>query len=93
MTQEELEFYNIVRLSIQRNPEMHRVAMAALTDGMVHAIHEARRDRSEWETVAMNAMHARLFKHNRGWLADKIAGLNGRASMRWDGIIERMRTV
>lgn len=91
MTQAEIEFYNAVRAVIQREPELHRVAMAALTDGMLHAIHEARHDRSEWEAVAMNAMHTRLFKNNRGWLADKIAALNGRASMRWDSTIEKLR--
>jgi hypothetical protein len=91
MTKVEIEFYNAVRAVIQREPQMHRVAMAALTDGMLHVVDQARHDSSEWETVAMNAMHTRLFKNNRGWLADKIAGLNGRASMRWDDIIERLK--
>lgn len=91
MTKEELEFYNIVRLSVQRNQSLYRVAMAALADGVNVAIDAAQYDRAAWETVAMNAMHTRLFKSNKGWLADKIEALNDRASMRWDSIIEKLR--
>lgn len=91
MNKAEYEFANFVRACVFNNPEWLRTAIDAACAGSFASIEQAAKDRSEWEVIAINAMEARLFSRNKGWLADMIEKHKGRTSMQWDRIIERLR--
>lgn len=91
MDREQYEFANFVRACVFKNPEWLRTAIDAACAGSYAAQEQALQDRAEWETIAINAMEARLFARNKGWLADMIEKHAGRTSMRWDRVLERLR--
>ncbi len=90
ITEGEGRFYTYVSETIKDNPEWLLSAMQALQTGMAQRLERERFEKSEWENVALNAMEARLFKSNKGWLAQKIDRLRDNASFRWDHIIESL---
>lgn len=91
MEGKEAEFFQMVETAIKENPRWVETAVRAVQSGIVSRIKLEQNDRIEWETVAMNAMEARMFKHNKGWLAQKIEKLEGRSFFRWEHIIERLK--
>ena len=90
MSQEEIDHAMAVKAALIAHPEWLKTTIMAAASGVDEAMRRVERDRSEWEMVAINAMEVRLFKDNKGWLAQKIETLKPRASFRWDHILERM---
>jgi len=90
ISEEEGRFYTYVRETIKDNPDWLLSAMQALQSGMSQRLERERFEKNEWENVALNAMEARLFRNNKGWLAQKIDRLRENAMFRWDHIIERL---
>ena len=90
ISEEEGRFYTYVRETVREHPDWLLSAMQALQSGVAQRLERERFEKSEWETVAMNAMEGRLFKGNKGWLAQKIDRLRDNALFRWDHIIQRL---
>lgn len=90
ISQEEGEFYIKLRDDISRNPKWMLSAMQAINRGIDERLRLEQHQRTEWETIAFNAMEARIFKHNKGWLAQKLENLQGNAFFKWDRMIERL---
>lgn len=91
ISEEEGRFYSDLRAEIKRHPEWTASAIQAIQSGLTERINQEVDASKEWETVALNAMEARMFKNNKGWLAQKIEKLEGRAFFRWTHIIERLK--
>ena len=91
MTPEEFAFAAYVRTALSGNPEWAGTCATAMQAGIVDALDQSRHDKTEWEAIAVNAMHGRLFNSNKKWLADKIEALSPRAALRWDSVLERLR--
>ena len=91
ISDEEIQFYKNLRKDIAQNPEWLASALQAAHQGVEDRLKQEVHMRVEWETVALNAMETRLFNTNKGWLSGKIEALKGKASFRWDHIIERLR--
>ena len=91
ISQEEGEFYSKLRGDIAQHPDWVLSAMQAIQSGLKLRIDREINERIEWETIAINAMEARLFKSNKGWLAQKIEKLENTAFFRWSHIIERLQ--
>ncbi len=91
ISEEESRFYGNLREAIRQHPEWLMSAMQAINAGMEQRMRQERRDKSEWETIAFNAMEARIFKGNKMWLSQKIDRLHKSALFKWDSIIERLR--
>ena len=91
ISEEESKFYAILRDAIRQHPEWLMSAMQAINAGMEQRMRQERRDKSEWETIAFNAMEARIFKGNKMWLSQKIDRLHDNALFKWDSIIERLQ--
>lgn len=89
--EEESIFYNTLREAIKQNPEWLMTAMQAINIGMEQRLRQERHEKSEWETIAFNAMESRIFKGNRMWLSQKIDRLHKSALFKWDSIIERLQ--
>lgn len=89
--EKESEFYSNLRRDIQQNPEWLMSAMQAIHLGMRDRLAKERHEKAEWETVALMSMEVRLFKNNKGWLAQKLDVLKDTAMFRWDHIIEGLR--
>ena len=91
MSEEESVFYGNLREAIRQHPEWLVTAMQAINAGMEHRLRQERHEKSEWETIAFNAMEARIFKSNKMWLSQKIDRLRNNAAFKWDSIIERLQ--
>lgn len=91
ISQEEGEFYIKLRDDISRNPKWMLSAMQAINRGIDERLRLEQHQRTEWETIAFNAMDARLFGKNKNWLAQKIDSLRDGASFKWDFIVERLQ--
>lgn len=91
ISEEESRFYGNLRETIKQNPEWLMSAMQAINAGMEHRLRQERHEKSEWETIALNAMEARIFKSNKMWLSQKIDRLRNNAAFKWDSIIERLQ--
>jgi hypothetical protein len=91
ISEEESKFYSALREDIRQHPEWLMSAVQAIHAGMEHRLRQERHEKSEWETIAFNAMEARIFKNNKMWLSQKIDRLNKSALFKWDYIIERLR--
>ena len=90
ISQEEGEFYSYIKGKICEHPEWLLSAMQAIQSGTAQRLERERFEKSEWENLALNAMEGRLFKGNKGWIAQKIDRLRDNAMFRWDHIIERL---
>jgi len=90
ISQEEGEFYYALKQSISKHPEWLLSAMQAIQSGMSQRLTEEQHQKAEWETIAFNAMEARLFRHNKRWLAQKIDRLRDSAFFKWDQMIEKL---
>lgn len=90
VSQEESDFYFIIKQSISKHPEWLMSAMQAIQSGLSQRLTEEQHQRAEWETIAFNAMESRIFKNNKSWLAQKIDRLRGSAFFKWDHIIEKL---
>lgn len=91
ISQEEGEFYSALKQAISKHPDWLLSAMQAIQSGMEQRLREEQHQRTEWETIAFNAMEARIFKSNKRWLAQKIDRLHASAFFKWDSIIERLQ--
>lgn len=91
MNQEEAEFYSNLREAIRLNPQWMLSAMQAIHAGMEQRLRQERHEKSEWETIAFNAMEARIFKGNKMWLSQKIDRLRDNSLFDWDKMIERLQ--
>jgi hypothetical protein len=91
ISQEESVFYAALREDIKQHPEWLMSAMQAINSGMEQRLRQERHEKSEWETIAFNAMEARIFKGNKMWLSQKIDRLHKSALFKWDSIIERLQ--
>jgi len=91
ISQEESVFYNTLREAIKQNPEWLMSAMMAINSGMEQRLKQERHEKSEWETVAFNAMETRIYTSNKMWLSQKIDRLHKSALFKWDHIIERLQ--
>ena len=91
ISEEESVFYNTLREAIKQHPEWLMSAMQAINSGMEQRLRQERHEKSEWETIAFNAMEARIFKGNKMWLSQKIDRLHKSALFKWDSIIERLQ--
>lgn len=91
ISEEESKFYAILRDAIRQHPEWLMSAMQAINAGMEQRLRQERHEKSEWETIAFNAMEARIFKSNKMWLSQKIDRLRNNAAFKWDSIIERLQ--
>ena len=91
ISQEEGEFYIKLRDDISRNPKWMLSAMQAINRGIDERLRLEQHQRTEWETIAFNAMDARLFGKSKNWLAQKIDSLRDGASLKWDFIVERLQ--
>lgn len=91
ISQEEGEFYVKLRDDIARHPEWLFSAMQAINRGIDERLRSEQHQKSEWETIAMSSMDARLFGKNKNWLSQKIDRLRDGASFKWDFIIERLQ--
>lgn len=91
MNQEEAEFYGNLREAIRLHPQWMLSAMQAIHAGMEQRLRQEQREKSEWETIAFNAMEARIFKGNKMWLSQKIDRLHGNSLFDWGKMIERLQ--
>ena len=91
MSEEEYQFGAYIADILSSHPEWLGTAIHATQAGIVSAIKQSDADRVEWETIAMVASDARLFKSKSIWIGDKLERLKGRASCRWDHIIARLK--
>lgn len=91
ISEEESRFYGNLREAIRQHPEWLMSAMQAINAGMEQRLRQERRDKSEWETIAFNAMEARIFKGNKMWLSQKIDRLRDNSLFDWDKMIERLQ--
>lgn len=91
ISQQEGEFYSKLRKDIEQHPEWLMSAMQAIQSGITKRLNQEVHDKAEWETIALNAMEARLFRNNKGWLAQKIDKLEKSSIFRWEHIIERLK--
>jgi len=91
ISQEEGEFYSALKQAISKHPDWLLSAMRAIQFGMEQRLTEEQHQKAEWEAIAFNAMEARIFKHNKKWLAQKIDRLRAGAFFKWDSIIERLQ--
>ena len=91
ISEEESKFYSALREAIRENPNWLMTAMQAITSGMDQRLRQERHEKSEWETIAFNAMEARIFKGNKMWLSQKIDRLHKSALFKWDSMIERLQ--
>lgn len=91
ISEEESRFYGNLREVIRQHPEWLMSAMQAINAGMEQRLRQERRDKSEWETIAFNAMEARIFKGNKMWLSQKIDRLRDNSLFDWDKMIERLQ--
>lgn len=91
ISEEESRFYGNLREAIRQHPEWLMSAMQAINAGMEQRLRQERRDKSEWETIAFNAMEARIFKGNKMWLSQKIDHLRGNSLFDWEKMIERLQ--
>lgn len=91
ISEEESRFYGNLRETIKQNPEWLMSAMQAINAGMEQRLRQERHEKSEWETIAFNAMEARIFKGNKMWLSHKIDRLRDNSLFDWDKMIERLQ--
>jgi hypothetical protein len=91
VTEEEYHFGAYISDILSSHPEWLGTAIQATQAGVSSALKQSEADRVEWETIAMVATDARLFKSKSIWIGDKLERLKGRASCRWDHIIARLK--
>ena len=89
MSEEEYQFGAYIADILSSHPEWLGTAIQATQAGISGALKQSEADRLEWETIAMVASDARLFKSKSIWIGDKLERLKGRASCRWDHVIAR----
>ena len=86
-----LEIYTTVKQWMNDQPEFAVFIINGLLDGLAANAQAARRERSDWETIACMAMEKRLFNGNEKFLADKIENMKSSNSIRWDHTVEALR--
>lgn len=91
ISEEESRFYGNLREVIRQHPEWLMSAMQAINAGVEQRLRQERHEKSEWETIAFNAMEARIFKGNKMWLSQKIDRLRDNSLFDWDKMIERLQ--
>ena len=91
MSEEESIFYANLRETLKHHPNWLMSAMQAINAGMEQRLRQEQHEKSEWETIAFNAMEFRIFKNNKMWLSQKIDRLHKSALFKWDSIIERLQ--
>jgi len=88
---DEFEFARYVRGVMSMHPEWSGTCASAMQAGISDALSQSHHDKTEWEAIAVNAMHGRIFNSNKKWLADKIEAISSRGALRWDAVLERLR--
>ena len=86
-----LEIYTTVKQWMNDQPEFAVFIINGLLDGLAANAQAARRERSDWETIACMAMEKRLFNGHEKFLADKIENMKSSNSIRWDHTVEALR--
>ena len=86
-----LEIYTTVMKWMNDQPEFAVFIINGLLDGLAANAQAARRERSDWETIACMAMEKRLFNGHEKFLADKIENMKSSNSIRWDHTVEALR--
>ena len=86
-----LEIYTTVKQWMNDQPDFAVFVINGLLDGLAANAQAARRERSDWETIACMAMEKRLFNGKEKFLADKIESMKSSNAIRWDHTVEALR--
>jgi hypothetical protein len=93
MDNKEHSVYAYVRDTLKQDPNLLKLVVKGISDGMALTVNQARQDQADWEMIASMAMNKRLMDGNELFLADKIDALKPRACLNWGWYVDKLRGI
>lgn len=81
-----------VKAAVFNRPEFALRLSSEMGDSIQSAFMQERLERCEWESIALTAMDARLFKGNKVSLANRIHKLRKTNGFNWEAFTKKMET-
>ena len=87
----DLKFIMQLKTYVRQKPQMVSALVEVIQDGITEAFKEASERAADMESVAAMALHAKLFKGNNLFIADRIEKWAGKSSIKWSNTLSKLR--
>jgi hypothetical protein len=80
-----------VAAKLTNKPEFAVELYAAIHQGLQNSVRELKHQAADMETVAVMSLHARLFKNQKGYIANLLEKHKDKSFTYFDSLIEELR--